>query len=76
MVLPLFQMKLRDELAENYNVYVSDNGVNALQMLKSSPKPDLILSDVMMDRMDGFEFYRVVSKDENYSAIPFIFITA
>ena len=40
------------------------------------PKPDLILSDIMMDEMDGYEFYKEVLKDSEYKEVPFIFLTA
>ncbi len=70
----LFYMK--DELTDQYNVFSARNGEEAMRLLKTTPKPDIILSDVMMDKMDGFEFYRMVSANRNYNSIPFIFITA
>jgi DNA-binding NarL/FixJ family response regulator len=67
---------IHDELADQYNVFIARNGNEALTLLKTSPKPDLILSDVMMDGMDGFDFYRHISEENIYASIPFIFITA
>jgi signal transduction histidine kinase/DNA-binding NarL/FixJ family response regulator len=67
---------ISDELAEQYNVFAASNGDVALSLLKTSPKPDLILSDVMMDGIDGFDFYHLISKENTYSTVPFIFITA
>lgn len=67
---------LKDELCQQYNVFVASDGGAALSLLKTSPRPDLILSDVMMDGMDGFEFYRQVNKDAALGLIPFIFVTA
>ena len=67
---------LKDELIEQYNVFAAKDGNEALFLLKTSPRPDLILSDVMMAGMDGFEFYRQVNKDAALGLVPFIFITA
>lgn len=67
---------MHDELSELYNVFMANNGEEALNLLNTSPQQDVILSDVMMEIMDGFDFYHLISKNENYSSIPFIFITA
>lgn len=39
-------------------------------------KPDVIISDTLMPRMDGFQFLMAVRQDETLSAIPFVFFTA
>ena len=49
---------LKTKLQDIYNVYVSENGVKALQKLEMIPKPDIVVSDLMMDEMDGYEFYQ------------------
>lgn len=67
---------LHEELTLLYNVFTASNGNEAVALLRTSPLPDLILSDVMMNGMDGFEFYNLISKEEKYACIPFIFITA
>lgn len=67
---------IKDELSADYNVFTAVRGDEALAVLSTSPKPDLVLSDVMMDGMDGFELYRRLSVDTAFSSIPFIFITA
>jgi signal transduction histidine kinase/DNA-binding response OmpR family regulator len=67
---------LQEELSADYNVFTATNGINALSLLKTSPRLDLILSDVMMDSMDGFEFFDLISPDSKYNTIPFLFITA
>jgi signal transduction histidine kinase/DNA-binding NarL/FixJ family response regulator len=67
---------LADELNEEYNVFTAINGLEALTLLKTSPKVDVILSDVMMDQMDGYSFYEAISKNGNYATIPFIILTA
>jgi signal transduction histidine kinase/DNA-binding response OmpR family regulator len=63
-------------LEEKYNVYVATSGAQALEKLKFIIHLDLIVSDVMMNGMDGLEFCRVLSMTEFYRHIPFIFLTA
>ena len=68
---------LSKKLCENYNVYTALNGNDALKQLKDgSVLPDLIISDVMMDKMDGYAFAKIISSNSSYGHIPFIFITA
>jgi signal transduction histidine kinase/DNA-binding NarL/FixJ family response regulator len=64
------------ELASCYNIFKAENGIQAFNLLKSLPAQDLILSDVMMESMDGFEFFDMISKDSRYNSIPFLFMTA
>jgi signal transduction histidine kinase/DNA-binding NarL/FixJ family response regulator len=68
---------LSKKLCENYNVYTALNGNDALKQLKEvAVLPDLIISDVMMDKMDGYAFAKIISSNSAYGHIPFIFITA
>lgn len=60
---------------EGYKVLEAESGPAALDMVRTS-KPDLILLDVMMPEMDGFEVCRLVKQDEQTRLIPIIFITA
>jgi signal transduction histidine kinase/DNA-binding NarL/FixJ family response regulator len=64
------------ELSDEYNVIQAANGVEAISLLRSGPSADLILSDVMMDAMDGFELFELITKDSRFNSIPFLFITA
>jgi len=63
-------------LKTDLNIYYSKNGKEALQKLNWIPKPDIILSDIMMDEMDGYEFYDNIKNIENFKDIPFLFLTA
>lgn len=63
-------------LRENYNVYCALNGRLALEKLTEIKKPDLIISDIMMDETDGFTFYEKLQENKQLSDIPFIFLTA
>jgi len=38
--------------------------------------PDLIISDIMMDKLDGFTFARIISEDPAFNHIPFVFLSA
>jgi chemosensory pili system protein ChpA (sensor histidine kinase/response regulator) len=60
---------------EGYEVATAKDGVDALQQLQDT-KPDCILLDVEMPRMDGFEFARNVRADEATKSIPIIMITS
>jgi len=60
---------------EGYEVATAKDGVDGLQQLQDL-KPDCILLDVEMPRMDGFEFARNVRADEGTRAIPIIMITS
>jgi DNA-binding response OmpR family regulator len=59
----------------HYRVAVARNGRVALERVKRI-RPDLILLDVLMPGMDGFEVCRQLKADENTRAIPVIFMTA
>jgi len=60
---------------EGYEVLEAENGIAALESIVSSD-PDLILLDVMMPGMDGFEVCRRLKQDEQTRLIPIIFVTA
>lgn len=66
---------LSEQLAKYFVVSKASNGVEALEKLKSM-QPDLILTDIMMPEMDGFELCKTVKSDDNLSHIPLVFITA
>jgi two-component system alkaline phosphatase synthesis response regulator PhoP len=59
---------------ENFEVLVSTNGEDALKQLSQSP--DLIVLDIMMPGMDGFELYELIKKNKESQDIPIIFLTA
>jgi diguanylate cyclase (GGDEF)-like protein len=65
----------QDLKAEGYNVVVAHDGVQALQLVRSV-NPDLVLLDVMMPELDGFEVTRRLRADPTTSALPIIMLTA
>lgn len=53
----------------------ANNGKEALELAYKN-KPDIIISDVMMPEMDGFEFRKRLLEDSELKSIPFVFLTA
>ena len=67
---------MRAVLKDTYKVKVADNGVEALEIARGENPPDLILLDVMMPGMDGYEVCRTLKSEERTKTIPVIFLTA
>ncbi|MBF0135050.1 MAG: SpoIIE family protein phosphatase [Magnetococcus sp. DMHC-1] len=63
-------------LQNDYIVMAAKNGKKALDLAHAHPQPDLILLDVMMPGMDGFEVCRRLKEDPLTREIPVIFVTA
>ncbi len=59
----------------NYKIAIATNGASAIDLAKRV-NPDLILMDVMMPGMDGFEASQIIKKDEGNKNLPIIFLTA
>ena len=66
---------LEDVLAEQYEVHPATNGREALDYLAGGGGADLILLDVMMPDVDGFEVCRRLKSSETTRSIPVIFLT-
>jgi CheY-like chemotaxis protein/DNA-binding CsgD family transcriptional regulator len=62
-------------LSQKYNVYIATNGKDALARVAEA-LPDLILLDIMMPDMDGYEVCRRLKKERSTRDIPIIFISA
>jgi len=61
----------------NYDVIIAENGKVALDMLsRLEYLPDIIVSDIMMPEMDGYDLFKTVSENPKWNRIPFIFLTA
>lgn len=58
------------------NVIKADNGLVALEMLKQNPDTAMILMDIMMPEMDGYEAMREIRKDGKNKSLPIIALTA
>jgi signal transduction histidine kinase len=66
---------LRRLLSRSYQVQVVADGEAALQAIQTEP-PDLVLTDVMMPKLDGFDLLERVRADDRTRSIPFIMLSA
>jgi two-component system cell cycle response regulator len=66
---------LSDDLATEYTVLTACNGKEALDLLKANPV-EIVITDIMMPVMDGFELCRQIKSDISHSHIPVIMLTA
>ena len=72
----LFHLRFLLE-SNGYNVKTAANGKAALKILSELENPpDLIISDIMMPGMNGYEFFTAVSNNPKCNRIPFLFLTA
>ena len=72
----LFNLKLILE-PYDYDVKTAISGKKALKKLLTLDKvPDVIISDIMMPDMNGYEFFAAVSANPKWNHIPFLFLTA
>ena len=68
-------MLMQQLLKSYYRVYIAPNGVEAMKIVQDK-EIDLIVSDVMMPEMDGYELTRTIKGDANYNHLPIILLTA
>ena len=62
-------------IAGGYDVITASDGSEALDVARAE-KPDLILLDVMLPKLDGYRVCRLLKFDQNYKDIPIIMLTA
>ena len=67
---------LTDLLADSYRVRVAASGLRALAICHADPQPDLILLDISMPELDGYEVCRRLKAQAQTRDIPIIFLTA
>ena len=60
----------------NVNIVVAENGQVALDTLAQSERPDLILMDIMMPVMDGYEAIQKIRENKQWQSLPIIVLTA
>lgn len=66
---------ISDDLSERYSVITARNGREALDLLNVH-SVQLVISDIMMPEIDGFELCRLIKSDFEYSHIPVVLLTA
>lgn len=64
-----------EQLEPEYKIFEASNGEDGIAIAQKEI-PDLIITDVMMPRLDGYKFCKVLRKDEKTSHIPIIMLTA
>jgi DNA-binding response OmpR family regulator len=62
-------------LCETYQTIIATNGFEAIRMTKEL-QPDLILLDIMMPDLNGFDVCRIIKADKSFASLPIIFVTA
>lgn len=74
--MPINIQVLARPLKSDYNIKIATNGEMALKIAASRNPPDLILLDIIMPEMDGYEVCKRLKRDPRTQNIPVIFITA
>ena len=74
--LPTLETLCRSLASMGYTAHAALNGRSGLDWLANYPTPDLILLDLMMPEMDGFEFLRELRKRPAFADVPVIVVTA
>ena len=63
-------------VSNDYRLLAATSGEQALQIAMTDPIPDLILLDIMMPEMDGYEVCKKLLSEDKTQGIPVIFVTA
>jgi len=69
-------MLLGEAMSPEYKIKVATSGTQGLELAVQEPLPDLILLDIMMPGMDGYEVCRRLKEDGRTRQIPVIFLSA
>ena len=67
---------IADQISHFYNVQIATSGKETIALLTKTQQPDLILLDVLMPEMDGYETCKVIKSNDKTADIPVIFLTA
>jgi len=67
---------LSNILRSSYRIKIATDGERALQLAHTDPRPDVILLDIMMPNMSGYQVCRFLKDDLDTSHIPVIFVTS
>ncbi|HKJ04705.1 MAG TPA: diguanylate cyclase [Geopsychrobacteraceae bacterium] len=73
--MPINIQVLNESLQENYQIFFATNGIDAINVARREA-PDLILLDVMMPGMDGYETCKILKSKSFLAEIPVVFVTA
>jgi CheY-like chemotaxis protein len=70
-----FRALVKIFLSSNYEVITARDGLEALSILESGLVPDIIVTDLMMPRLDGYQFISKLKELEPYKKIPVIVLS-
>jgi two-component system, chemotaxis family, chemotaxis protein CheY len=62
--------------SEGFQVYQADSGARALELLREIPHPSLILADLMMPVMNGWDLIKALSQDDRLATLPVVIVSA
>lgn len=65
-----------EKMGDEYEVISASNGVSCIKLLASKEVPDLILLDIMMPKMNGWETFKKIQENPQWKNIPVVFLTA
>jgi len=72
---PLLKLLRVNLTADGYRVITASNGISALALLEEH-KPDLILMDIIMPNMDGYQACSMIKRDKSTRSIPVVMLTS
>jgi two-component system chemotaxis response regulator CheY len=61
---------------EGFHVFTAENGARALEVLRTMPHPSLVLADLMMPVMDGWQLIGALSQDDRLATLPVVVVSA
>lgn len=61
---------------QQMEVNTANNGIEAIQSLEQNPNTDIVLMDIMMPEMDGYEAMRIIRTNDSFKELPIIALTA
>ena len=64
------------DLTDRYEIIGAESGEECITLLKEGLMPDLIILDIMMPGMDGWETHKMLKENEQWGNIPIVFLTA
>lgn len=72
---PATRKLLEDILGHMYHVLLASNGLEALELVRENPQIDMVLLDIIMPGMNGYEVCQRLKEDERTADIPVVFLT-
>ncbi len=70
-LINIYQTKLE---LKGYKVFIANDGEKALNLVKRNP-PDLILSEIVLPKINGFDLIKKIKKSKKLAGIPIVFLT-